>query len=125
MGTIRCKPDATLKAGTVATCSAISCWPPNGSLWVSKRALNTRAFPFKIHSLQLDSDEAIDTGKNDFSLSEAGTPVDLNGDSFPDANITLEGFLTEDLNGAERIMDGDGDGESTVDLGAYEKQPSL
>jgi len=38
-------------------------------------------------------------------------------------NISVPPAVDEDLDGNQRIVDGDNDGTATVGIGAYEKQP--
>jgi parallel beta-helix repeat protein len=55
-------------------------------------------------------------GKTNFQLKAGSAAIDAGDNSAPD-------LPTLDLSGKPRIVDGDGDGDAIIDMGAYEYQP--
>ncbi|RKY17110.1 MAG: hypothetical protein DRP63_04275, partial [Planctomycetota bacterium] len=64
-----------------------------------------------------DDPQFVDPANSDYHLKDTSPCIDA-GD-----NSLVPSGVDEDLDGNERIVDGDNDGTATVDIGAYEKQP--
>ena len=64
-----------------------------------------------------DDPQFVDPAGGDYHLKDTSPCIDA-GD-----NSLLPAGVTEDLDGNQRIADGDNDGTATVDIGAYEYQP--
>ena len=62
-----------------------------------------------------DDPQFVDAANGDYHLKDTSPCIDK-GD-----NTYISG-VNEDLDGNERVVDGDNDGTATVDIGAYEKQ---
>jgi len=58
----------------------------------------------------------VDAANGDYHLQGASPCIDA-GD-----NSLVPGGVNSDLDGNQRIVDGNNDGTATVDIGAYEKQ---
>jgi len=59
----------------------------------------------------------VDAAGGDYHLKDTSPCIDA-GD-----NTLVPGGVDKDLDGNQRIVDGDNDGTATVDIGAYEYQP--
>ncbi|RKY17260.1 MAG: hypothetical protein DRP63_04005, partial [Planctomycetota bacterium] len=66
-----------------------------------------------------DDPQFVDAANGDYHLKDTSPCIDA-GD-----NTLVPGGVNEDLDGNQRVVDGDNDGTDVVDIGAYEYQPSI
>jgi len=64
-----------------------------------------------------DDPQFVDAANGDYHLRNTSPCIDKGNNSYVPAGVTT------DLDGNQRVVDGDNDGTATVDIGAYEYQP--
>lgn len=77
---------------------------------------DSEPLPYNPGSNLIGDDPLFVDPASDFRLQSGSPAIDAG------SNSLVPSDLSEDLDGNARIVDGDGDGEAVVDMGAYEKQ---